>query len=405
MESQRRAADEFRAGWHFVSIAMLGCGLGVSSLPLYTAGVFVPELERSFGWTRSQLSASILVFTLTLAAASPIVGRIVDRFGVKRSALFSVVAAALCYLVLAAWLSSLWLYYAAHIGIAGLGAAAAPVAYTRIIAVHFTAARGLALGMTLLGPSIAAALAPSAVSAAIASLGWKGGYLLLAALTGAVIPALLLLREGASTPSAARPIEPEAGATGPALRTATLLHFLAAFGIFSLGVGGMIVHFVPLLTDAGVTIADAARLAGVLGIAGIIGRLVGGYLADHLFAPLILSIVAVAAAAGCIAIAVFGVGSALFAAVAVGFSLGAEADLMGYVVSRYVPRARYGRVFGWIYAAFIVGIGVSPMLLSLSVEQFGNYTPGLLGCGGLLVAAAVMFARFPSYPVRAALSR
>lgn len=397
MDSPARAVDEFRSGWFLLLVAMLGCGLGVSSLPLYTAGVFLPELERSFGWSRSELSASILLFTLTLAAASPIVGRIVDRFGVKRSALVSVTAATLCYLLLAASLSSLTIYYAAHIGIAGLGAAAAPVAYTRIIAVHFTAARGLALGITLLGPSLAAALAPSAVNAAIASLGWKGGYLLLAALTAAIIPALLLLRESVpardrTQASAARPIS-----AGPGLPMARLAHLVAAFGAFSLGVGGLIVHFVPILTDAGAAMADAARLAGILGLAGIVGRLVGGYLADHLFAPAILVAVALAAAAGCVAMATLGAGSATFTALAVGFSLGAEADLMGYVVSRYVAKAQYGRIFGWVYGAFIVGIGISPMILSLSVEQLESYTPGLLGCGALLIAAAALFAALPPY--------
>jgi MFS family permease len=391
----RTASEEFRSGWGLILIAMLGCGLGVSSLPLYTAGIFMPSLERHFGWTRAEMSGSILAFTLTLAVASPLVGRIVDRFGVRKSAIASICAAAGCYLLLATTLSSLPRYYAAHVAIAGLGAAAAPVAYTRIIAAHFVAARGLALGLTLLGPSIAAAVAPPLAAHVIETGGWQAGYLLLAAATAAMLPCVLLLREAPG-----RQVQPSAiiaMAAHPALPRLLLGRLIAAFAVFSLGVGGLIVHFMPMLTDAGLPMATAARIAALLGIAGIAGRLVGGVLADRCFAPFILAGVAVSAALGCLSLAIFGSSAAIFAALAVGFSLGAEADLMGYVVSRYYPQHIYGRMFGWTYAAFIVGIGVSPMIIGLIHDQTRSYAPGLAGSTFLLLIAALLFGRLPRY--------
>ena len=91
---ERGAAGEFRTGWTLLLAGMLGCCLGVSALPIYTAGVFIPHLEKEFGWGRAELSLAILLFTLALAVASPVVGRVIDRFGVRRTVAVSIVAAA-----------------------------------------------------------------------------------------------------------------------------------------------------------------------------------------------------------------------------------------------------------------------------------------------------------------------
>lgn len=392
------AAAEFRTGWLLLVAAMLGCGLGVSSLPLYTAGVFFPHLEAGFGWTRAELSGAVLAFTLALAAASPIVGRVVDRVGVRRAAAFSILAASAIYCLLALFLSGLLLFYAGHILIAALGAAAAPVAYTRIVTGHFAKARGLALGITLLGPSLAATLGPPAVTAAIAAGGWQGGYFLLAALVAAMLPFLLLLRDDrGAVPAAAPPAAADGPVAGSVHRSVFPL-MLTAFGLFSLGIGGLIVHLVPMLTDAGMSASAAAGTASLIGLAGIAGRLAGGAAADRFFAPHVLFAVACAASLGCLSLAAFGVAFASFAAVAIGFSLGAEADLMGYLVSRYYAKSDYGRIFGWLYAVFIAGVGLSPLLLGFAFDQFGDYGFALWSCTGLLVLAAMLFMRLPPFP-------
>lgn len=393
------ARGELRNGWSVLVGAMLGCGLGVSSLPLYTAGVFMPALETEFGWTRAQLSTAVLVFSLALAAASPVVGRLIDRIGVRRSAAASIVAAATCYWLLSSSLSGLEGFYAAHIAIPVLGAAAAPVAYTRIVALHFTKMRGLAMGITLLGPSLAAATAPAIIAGAIGKSGWQGGYLTLAGLMLLMLPFLLLLREtdGHSPSMAASTSSVEVSLYSAGESRRIFLTLLLALGLFSLGIGGPIVHLVPLLVDSGMTAIDAAAIAGLIGVSGIVGRLAGGALADRMFAPYILVTVALLASAGCAMLATLGVMAAAPTAVVIGLSLGAEADMMGYLVSRYFPRRNYGRVFGWQYAAFISCVGLSPLMLGFSHDLYGTYRIGLGVCALLLVASAGVFVSLPGF--------
>lgn len=393
------ASGEFRRGWRILLAAMLGCGLGVSSLPLYTAGVFMPSLETEFGWTRAQLSLAVLIFSLSLAVASPIVGRIVDRVGVRLAAASSIIAAATCYLLLSSFLSGLGGFYAAYIAIPVLGAAAAPVAYTRVVALHFTKSRGLAMGIALLGPSLAAAFAPAIIAGAIDRGSWQGGYLMLAGLMMLMLPFLLLLKEtdsgGAVAEIATEKIDVAPYAEKE--RQRIFLTLLLALGLFSLGIGGPIVHLVPMLVDSGMTAIDAAHVVGLIGLAGIVGRLAGGALADRIFAPYILVTVALMASAGCVALATLGVAAAAPTAIAIGFSLGAEADMMGYLVSRYFPPSIYGRVFGWQYAAFISGVGLSPLMLGYSYDRSGSYVVGLGVCAVLLIAAAGVFISLPRF--------
>ncbi len=394
----RSAIREFKRGWMILPAALLGCGFGTTSLPLYTAGVFVPALQADFGWTRTELSFAITLFTFSLAASSPIVGILIDRFGVRRTASISIVLAAACYLAIGSFLGGIHSFYAAHIAIAVLGSAAAPVAYTRVIASHFHETRGLALGITLLGPSLVAAIAPTMISLVIADFGWRSGYFAIAVAMLSVLPFIPLLSEGAGAPkvqrsSAARPVHMFEAAVD---RTIFMTLF-AALAFFSLGVGGLIVHLVPLLVDQGLAMDQAARIAGLIGLSGLIGRIVGGALADLIFAPFILVTVAVLAAGGCLLFALDNVAAAMIASLFIGFSLGAEADLMSYLVSRYFHPEVYGRVFGWQYAMFISGIGIGPLILATVRDAYGTYTPALFGCAALLVVAAILFSLLPRY--------
>lgn len=397
---ERSAIGEFKSGWTILLAAMLGCGLGVTSLPLYTAGVFFPALEAEFGWTRTELSFAITLFTFSLAAASPVVGILVDRLGVKRAAALSIVLAAGCYAALAFFLGGLAVFYAAHVAIAVLGAAAAPVAYTRVVVSHFEKARGLALGITLLGPSLVAALAPAIITAILQRFGWSGGYLALATAILSVLIFLPLLREHESKCQTKLDMSASSASMFETGKHKTIFATLMiALALFSLGIGGLIVHLVPLLIDEGISAQQAAQIAGLIGLSGIVGRVVGGTLADRIFAPFILVGVALLAASGCLLFTLGGIATAMLAAPLLGFALGVEADLMGYLVSRYFRREVYGRIFGWQYAMFIAGVGLSPLILGKVRDSYGTYTPALLGCAVFLVLAGILFARLPRFSV------
>ncbi len=63
--------------------AVLGCATGISALLLYTNGLFVAGLSHDFGLSRTQFGFGVLLVTMALAAANPLVGWAVDRFNAR----------------------------------------------------------------------------------------------------------------------------------------------------------------------------------------------------------------------------------------------------------------------------------------------------------------------------------
>ena len=66
---------------------LVGGGLVNVALGTYYAwSVFVPALEREFGWNRTQISSSFLYTTIALTVAAVPLGWLLDRYGPRRIA-------------------------------------------------------------------------------------------------------------------------------------------------------------------------------------------------------------------------------------------------------------------------------------------------------------------------------
>ncbi len=57
---------------------------GFGSLFVYTFSVFVKPLGASFGWGRESISLGFGLAAITLGISSPLIGRMLDRFGPRR---------------------------------------------------------------------------------------------------------------------------------------------------------------------------------------------------------------------------------------------------------------------------------------------------------------------------------
>ncbi|MEO6338909.1 MAG: MFS transporter [Caulobacteraceae bacterium] len=384
-----KAASEFRRGWPVVLAAAAGCGLGVSGLFTYNAGLFVPDLAKAIGLTRTQFGIAFFLPTLAMAFAVPLVGRIVDRRGAAAPALAGAVGLALAFLALGLLTSSVATYMLLTFLVGGLGAASAPVPFSRAVSAAFDRSRGLALGFMQMGIGVAAAVFPPLVAAVIGGSGWRSGYFLLAglALLG-VVPALALTRA---------PVARLSGAELPGLDFATAIRRrtfwiqLSAFVVMAFAFAGLLPHFVPMLRDAGMSPAKAGALAGAIGLSVIVSRVIVGWLVDRVPAALVAAGACIVCGVGCLVLAWAGPGMALVAAIALGATMGAEADLVSFLTARNFGLAAYGRAYGWQYAAFIVASGVSPIWVGAVADRTGSYQPALVACALLLVVAVGLF--------------
>lgn len=371
-------------------MAALGVGLGVSGLLTYNAGLFAHDLAGAIGLSRTAFGAAFFGSTLAMAAAMPLIGRLVDRFGPRLIAAIGALMLSAGFLALSQ-VRSVALYVAIIILIGALTAGSTPVPYTRAVSAAFDRARGLALGLTQVGIGLAAATVPPIIALVIARHGWQQGFLALGALAAlGIVPALLGLP--GRSPQGAQPD----GQGYAAIHASKLFRLqYAAFCAMAFAFAGMLSHFVPMLREAGLPVERAGALVGLIGASVIVTRILVGWLADRIEPAWLGCASCLVCAAGCVTLAFGGPAMAPVGAIALGAAMGAEADLIGILTARHFPIATYSRAYAAQYGGFMVAAGLSPMWMGLLADRTGGYAPALILAAVLLLVPAALFLRLP----------
>lgn len=404
VESASPRWKELKEGWPALLAAFLGVACGIAGLYFYTVGVMLKPMQADLGWSRAGLSSVLLIGALTLAAIAPLIGMLVDRIGVRRLAGGSMLGLAAGFWMFSKVDGTLANFLILNGVLSIVAAGTSPVVLSRLIVVWFDKARGLALGAALAGMGVSGAVAPRVLAGYVADHGWRAGYQALALVALLAAPFVMAFA------SERRNVVEDSSSNDPrgvahsgielrvAMRSGRFWHVAALFICVALGVGGIIVHFIPMLTDAGLPPQRAATLAGLVGVSLIVGRIATGALIDRIFAPHVAAALFAVAALGCFALLWGGIALAPFAAIAMGLAMGAEVDLIGYLVARYFGLRAYGAIYGWQYSAFMIGLAVSPLLAGLVFDSTHSYQYALLGAGILLGAAVLIASRLGPFP-------
>lgn len=388
------AAHELRSHWKLLAGTMLGMAVGVHALPFYTAGLFMGAFGAELGWTRAEISLGPTFLVLGLALASPLLGTLADRFGERYLIIFGLAILTAALLMLSGIGAAIEHYYLLMGLMAFCASGTATPTYSRIVTRHFTAARGTALGIAMTGTALATVVALPLLDRILTAEGWRAGYVAMAIITGVSIPLIvLLLGRGLTTSNASAAQARSNVRIADVLKDKTF--WTLATGMFAVAIAapGLIVHFIPLLTDQGVPRAEAAGYAGMIGAVLLVARLATGLLVDRLSAPHVAAAIMATSALGFITLAVGGAPFAAVGALAVGVAYGAEGDLIGFMTARYFNSQAFGRIFGLLYAAFLVGTALSPALYGIAFEHFGGYQLPLVAGAVLLLLSAVAFLR------------
>ena len=162
---------------------------------------------------------------------------------------------------------------------------------------------------------------------------------------------------------------------------------IAVFLVLGLAQTGLITQIVPMLIDAGWSPARAATVMSVFGATMMVSRIGVGILIDYVFAPRVMMVVTLGGALCCFLFATTPA-AAFVSAALLGLLVGAEFDVLAFLIKRYFGTIAFGRLYGIIFAAFQLASGIGIALLSMSQSRFGDYTVGLYVLTGLLVACA-----------------
>ena len=387
MRVDASGAAELRAGWRTILVAAVGVSAGITGLPFYSVGLFVRPLSAEFGWSRAAISGAALCLQLGIVLSAPLIGRVVDRIGLRRVALASLAGVALAFAGLSLLTPSLPAWYATWLVLSLIGCGTTPLVWTRAVVGQFVAARGLALGLTLLGTGIAGILAPVIIGHVVIAYGWRGGSLALAGLILFVVWPIVFAMLPEPAQAELSPASAGKVSLSMLLADRVFLQIAGPFLLLGLGVTGLIVHLVPMLVERGYSEAHAASGAAALGLAVITGRVLLGVLVDRFQPPLVAFAFLMLPVGSCI-VMLTGL-PPMAAVILLGLAAGAEIDLLAYFISRYFTIEHYGATYGWALSIFSLGAGLGPVLVGLSFDLTRSYTPVLILSAGIISIAAL----------------
>lgn len=399
----KRDFGEFRSGWPTIIACGAGACGGLTGLAFYTFGLFVKPLSEAFGWSRGQITLGMSFITLGTVLTAPLVGWLIDRFGVRKVAVPSLLGIAIAFVVVSRTGPHLLSFYGACFAVAVLGCATSPVSWTRAVSARFVRGRGLALGLTLLGSATAGLVGVPAVQWLIVNLGWRSGYLGISFFAAFVAAPLvfLLLRTNAVAVDGRRDASPAGLTLAQAVRTGAFWTLGLAILVLITAQSGTIIHLVPLLTDRGLGPVEAAKLAGLMGLSVFVSRVVVGGLLDRFSPPLVAVITLLAPVASMIILAVCGDSrpAILVAVILLGFAAGAEIDFLSFFAARHFGMRAYARIYGWLFALFSLGNGIGAPLVGAIYDIHGGYQVAIWGAAGLFALGAALFGSLVYRPV------
>lgn len=397
-------------GWHIIFATVVAATFGPATLVNVTFSLFLPALQHEFGWTRSEISLSLTIFIMVLVAMLPVMGRIIDAVGGRRSALVSIPAYAIALMGLSFLDGSLFTLYVLFGLIAALSVGAQSLTLIKILSHWFDRRRGLAIGLCMAGNGLGYMLTPIFARVMIDGLGWRWAYVGLGCLALFItFPVIYFLvrdtpQECGQTvdgcPADPRqPIQATAGLSlAQAARTRSFWLLAITFVLCSFALNGLQSQIVPLLLDRGLSSDMATLILVAVGMGSFPGRVIAGYLMDRFFAPYVVSGFYALSVVGILTLANSSAMAPLFlSAIVLGLSLGAENDALGYMTGRYFGLRKFGQIYSICLCFYLIGAATGPYFMALSFDHTGSYRTGML-LGTVLVGVSSLLALLlPSY--------
>jgi len=381
--------------------SVLGIALSPGTIVFYSLGVFLDPISRATGWSHGEISFAASVFTFALIFSIPVVGRLLDRYGVRAVLPASVLLFG-AMLFLTGVTRSLAEFYVAFALLAALGAGANSVSYMRAVCTWFDRRRGLAIGVAQAGMGLGVMVMPHLTERLLQLGGWQFAYRALGlAVCLAVLPAVaLLVRENDGNPreSGDRSLQ-GSGDTWRAFRSARLWLLILGFMLLAGAINSTALHLVDMAESAGASRQTSLMAATAFGAFMFAGRLATGLLLDLCFAPYVAAVLFCGSMLAMMVLAGGATGTLLLAAASVvGLSAGADGDLASYLVSRYFPMKSFASLGSCVFCAYLVGTALFPWLVGLAVERLGSYRVPMQLCAGLCAGAMACMLLLGSYP-------
>ena len=406
-----------RAWWvAAITMAALVAAAGFRS----STGALLEPLEDDFGWSRSTTSGAVSLNLIVYGLTAPFAAALMERFGLRRVVAASLalvaVGSGLTLVMTQAW--QLWLLWGFAIGV-GTGSLA--LVFGAIVANRwFVRHRGVVIGVFSAASSAGQLVFLPAIAHLADGPGWRwaSGLVLVFALV--LVPLVLLLMADSpasvgTTPYGADPAAPPPptpavvpqGAARVAIDTlrssARSKVFWILFGTFWIcgwSTNGLIgTHFISAAHDHGMPPSTGASLLALVGVFDIVGTIASGWLTDRvdsrhlLFVYYFLRGLSLLAVPWLLAEVVH---PSLFVFIVFyGLDWVATVPPTVALCRQHFGVEKAGVVFGWVFAAHMIGAGVAASYAGFVRQSTDDYFTAWMTAGAMCLLASVAVLLIP----------
>jgi MFS transporter, OFA family, oxalate/formate antiporter len=392
----------------FVSYTAL-CGIQIYTLPL-----FYPALMKEFRWSTEDVTRAATIFYLTGALITPFVSSFFDRHSAR---IFMIIGGMATVLGLFFYRSLHTLNQMALIYmIFSLSQVCAGQVPTMLVVTRwFKRYRGIAVGITLMGPDLGGAIFPLVVKPFLATGGWRDAMLVLMAIAGVMIllPMFFLIRSrpedkglqpdgdpvNNDKPEAARPQKHDGLTLKEALRMPAFYILAFATGTLWFCMNGIVQHqTIFMSTELGISMDTVPVIISAIFWFAIAGKLLIGYLSDHFDKIVIMFLVVLALIVG-LSILRFAKGDNLLGlycyAAIFGIGYSGTFTMIQLVIAEFFSGQSYGKILGILTMVDVGAGGIAIAVVAKLQTSFHSYVPVIEMLIGLscLVAILVLFLR------------
>jgi len=293
-EDKRGASQEHEeGGWGWVVVlASFLCVFVLDGIG-YSFGVFLEPLLVDIGEGRGVLSMAGSMQVGVYGFSSPLVAKIVNKYGERRPCMVGAVISALGLLV-ASFATGIWTLLLGYSVITGLGFGLMYLPSVVIVSKHFLVRRSLATGIVLCAAGVGTFVVAPLAQLMLEQWGWRGSMQGLAVLClacvlcGAVMsPGTIQGEDGAVVQGVGetvhRPCLAYILGTDLASSVALPVMVLLAMGdmLATLSLYIPFTHLPSAAMASGVSPSNSALLVSAIGVTNTLGRLTSGWMSDQ----------------------------------------------------------------------------------------------------------------------------
>lgn len=280
MSNNQPQGREYPYGWVIVLITAIMTGISQGSM--VNISVFLKPLAADMGWLRGETVFGYTAGALSAGLGGILMGYVSDRFSLRPVVIFASVVIGVTYLLFSR-LTALWQFYLYFCLMGGFGAGALYVILNANVGNWFHQNKGLAIGLATAGQAMGQGVLPYISRLLITSIGWRGAYQAMGiAVLALLLPLSLLMRAPPGQAEAKRGAISGQEEKMPLPTDGIVAWLSVAIVLCCMTMAAPVVHLVALVQDRGIGEERAARVLLLMLLAGVVGRIVFGKLADRI---------------------------------------------------------------------------------------------------------------------------